>query len=161
MKHKILDLSAGYRAMWFDKKHPLATFVDHRAEVKPDVVADTRKLGKRIGTGYTLVVFDPPHSNFGKNSQFSKRYGYTPGAEIAQLIIGTAEEARRVSAPGALMVLKWNDRDRKLDSVLKMMAPWWEPLFGQIVAQRRRRTKGLQLSATWWVLLLRKEESAC
>jgi hypothetical protein len=60
---KILDMSAGNRAVWFDKAYRDAVYVDLRVEVKPDVVADTRKLPDSIGSGYGLIVFDPPHVN--------------------------------------------------------------------------------------------------
>jgi len=30
---KILDMFAGRRAIWFNKNHPMTTFVDKRAEV--------------------------------------------------------------------------------------------------------------------------------
>ena len=157
MSHKILDLSAGNRAMWFDKHNPLATFVDKRPEVQPTVVADTTDLQDKVGDGYTVLVFDPPHTNFGANSAMTKTYGHTTGPGIVELIRGTAKEAWRVSAPNACMILKWNDRDRKLQSVLDLMSDWWEPQFGQIVAQRRRRESSNNLSATWWVFLLKKE----
>lgn len=48
---KILDLSAGRRAVWFDKKHPLTTYLDKRAEVEPDIVCDTRSIPDSVGTG--------------------------------------------------------------------------------------------------------------
>jgi hypothetical protein len=49
---KILDMSAGNRAGWFDKHYRDALYVDVRPEVSPDIVADTRKLPVEIGDGY-------------------------------------------------------------------------------------------------------------
>ena len=63
---KILDLSAGNRAIWWDKNHPLATFLDKRAEVEPTYVCDTREIPAEVGADYDLFVFDPPHANFGQ-----------------------------------------------------------------------------------------------
>ena len=57
---KILDLSAGKRAQWYSKKHPLTTYVDIRPEVEPDVVCDTRSLPFEDAT-FDLISFDPPH----------------------------------------------------------------------------------------------------
>ncbi len=65
---KILDLSAGRRAVWFDKEHRDATYIDIRPEVKPTLVADARALPPEIGQDFGLIVFDPPHVNFGANS---------------------------------------------------------------------------------------------
>ena len=58
----ILDMSAGNRAIWFNKKHPDTLYIDKRASVKPDLVADSRALPLEEPK-YYLVVFDPPHMN--------------------------------------------------------------------------------------------------
>lgn len=58
---RILDMSAGNRAVWIDKKNPLATFLDLRAEVNPDIVCDTRTMSKIVKGKFDLFVFDPPH----------------------------------------------------------------------------------------------------
>lgn len=144
---KILDLSAGRRAVWFDKKNPLATFLDRRAEVNPDIICDTTNIPESVGDNYDLIVFDPPHMNCGPNSDMSKRYGYHTTAEILRTIEGTSKEAYRVSRPGALMALKWNDHDIKLKRVFALM-PHWIPLFGHL-------TKDGPGSQTYWVMLRR------
>jgi hypothetical protein len=146
---KILDLSAGRRAVWFNKKHPLAVYLDKRAEVEPDIVCDTRKLPDAAGSGYKLVCWDPPHMNCGPNSNMSKVYGYHTTAEILDTIERTAKEAWRVTEPNALMAFKWNTHDIKLERVFKLM-PDWEPLFGHL-------TKDGPRSQTYWAMLLRKE----
>jgi hypothetical protein len=153
---KILDMSAGNRAMWFDKNNPLATFLDLRPEVEPTIVCDTRAMPETVGQGYNLVVFDPPHTNFSANGAMSKIYGHHTGAEIDDTIRRSAAEAHRVSTPDALMAFKWSDRDKKLTTVLAFMSDWWEPLFGQIVNQRPRRATSNQVSSTWWVMLRKK-----
>lgn len=144
---KILDLSAGKRAIWFDKNHPFATFVDKRAEVNPDIVADTCALPEEIGGEYDLVVFDPPHKNCGPNSNMSRVYGHHTTAQILETIEGTAKEAHRVTRSNALMALKWNDADIKLERVFALM-PQWEPLFGHL-------TKDGPGSKTYWAMLRR------
>lgn len=145
---KILDLSAGKRAIWFNKNHPLATYVDRRAEVNPTIVADSTKLPKSVGRNYDLVVFDPPHMNCGPNSNMSKVYGYHTTKQILETISGTAKEAHRVTVSGGLMALKWNDHDISLQRVFDLM-PQWEPLFGHL-------TKDGPGSKTYWVMLKRK-----
>lgn len=146
---KILDLSAGNRMIWHNRKHPLATYVDIRPEVKPDFVCDTRNLPPEVGSGFDLIVFDPPHMNLGKKSRMAKSYGHHTTAEILDTVKKTSVEAHRVSKPGALMALKWNDHDIKLERVLDLL-PEWEPLFGHGLSIPGRRR-----SQTYWMLLRR------
>lgn len=150
---KIIDLSAGNRAVWFDKAHRDAVYVDVRPEVEPDVVADARALPAEVGTGYDLAVFDPPHKNSAATGNMSVRnYGHWTAEQITEILIGTAREAHRVVRPGGLMAFKWNDHTRKLSSVLKLISPWWEPLFGHGVSGQQRHK-----SMTQWVMLARRD----
>lgn len=144
---KILDLSAGRRAVWFNKNHPMAVYLDKRAEVNPDIVCDTRQIPDSVGSGFDLVVWDPPHLNVGKNSRMVKAYGHHTTAEILDTIEKTAIEAHRVTISGALMAFKWNTHDIKLERVFKLM-PQWEPLFGHL-------TKDGPRSQTYWVMFRR------
>ena len=145
---KILDLSAGNRAIWFDKNHPLATFLDKRSEVNPTIVCDTKQIPTEAGDGFDLIVWDPPHMNCGPNSNMSKVYGYHTTKEVLDTIEGTAKEAHRVTREGALMALKWNDHDIALKRVFDLM-PQWEPLFGHL-------TKDGPGSKTYWAMLRRR-----
>ena len=145
---KILDLSAGNRAIWFDKNHPMALYLDKRAEVKPDIVCNTNELPLQIGNDFDLICWDPPHMNCGANSNMSKVYGYHTTKEILETIEATANQAWLVSKPNALMAFKWNTHDIKLERVFKLM-PKWEPLFGHL-------TKDGPRSQTYWVMLRRK-----
>jgi len=156
---RILDLSAGNRAMWYDKSCPLTVFIDIRPEMKPDFVADSRNLPPEVGNDYDLIIFDPPHTNVSATSNMAKAYGHLTGAEIVDLVRETAKEAHRVCRPGGLMIFKWNDRDRSLKSVLEMLNPYWHPLFGQISATRRRRNSSDKMSSTYWITLLRREQA--
>lgn len=144
---KILDLSAGNRAVWFNKNHPLAVYLDKRAEVNPTFVCDTRQIPNEVGSGFDLVVFDPPHMNCGPNSNMSKVYGYHTTADILDTVYGSGKEAHRVTKENALMALKWNNHDIKLQRVFDLL-PYWEPLFGHL-------TKDGPRSQTYWVMLRR------
>lgn len=128
---KILDLSAGNRAIWYNKNNPIVTFIDRRAEVNPTIICDSTRLPDFLETDFDLVVFDPPHMNCGPNSNMSRTYGYHKTSEILETILGTGKEAYRVTKPDALMILKWNDHDIKLKRVLDLL-PNWEPLFGHL-----------------------------
>lgn len=150
MSVRILDLSAGNRAIWFDKQCKLATYVDVRPEVNPDFIADSRALPAELQGPYDLVVFDPPHKNNGASGHMTRNYGHHTAREITEIIRGTAREAHRVSRDGALMAFKWNDHTRKLASVLPLLEPFWRPLFGHGVSSQQRS------SQTSWVMLLRE-----
>lgn len=147
---RILDVTAGNRAIWFNKEHPMTTYVDIRPEVSPGIVANSMNLPVSAGRDFDLVVFDPPHVNFGKNGNMTKNYGHWTTSEIKELVLGVALEAHRVTKANALMAFKWNDHDTRLAAVLDLMAPWWEPLFGQVTSTRTTR-----LSTTCWVQLRR------
>lgn len=144
---KILDLSAGNRAVWFNKNHPLAMYLDKRAEVNPTIICDTRNIPESVGYGYDLICWDPPHLNCGKNSNMSRTYGHHTTAEILDTLEKTAKEAHRVSNENAVMAFKWNTHDIKLERVFKLM-PNWEPLFGHL-------TKDGPRSQTYWVMFRR------
>ncbi len=161
---KILDLSAGARAMWFNKRHPDAVYVDIRAEITPlsgvgkpvktipaDIVCDTRCLPPEVGTGYSVIVFDPPHCTMGPTYRMGRRYGSFSMEHILDTIQGTAREAHRVSAQDALMIFKWAGKNLK--GVLGLMAPYWEPLFGQ-----RHMKTTVSARGTHWIVLRRLSE---
>lgn len=146
---KILDMSAGARAVWFNKSHPDTLFLDIRPQVKPDIVCDTRELPAEVGTGFGLVVFDPPHKNFAASGNMGKNYGHHTAEEIRSIVRDSAKEAHRVSIPGALMAFKWSEGGRKLSDALAWMGPWWEPLFGHGISH--------QQTGTSWVMLRRRD----
>lgn len=131
------------------------TFIDKRPEAQPDFICDSRDIPDGAGNDYDMVVFDPPHLNFGKNSNMSKSYGHHTTEEIKDTIAGTAKEAHRVTKPRALMAFKWNDHDLSLDLALELMSPYWMPLFGHHL---RNRGGSDARSQSFWVMLLRLDE---
>lgn len=147
---KILDLTSGNRGIWFDKNYRDACFIDIRPETNPTHVADSGAL-PFDDNDFDLVVFDPPHVNSGANSNTTKCYGHHTAAQVRTFVAAAAKEAHRVTCPDALMAFKWNDHDQKLDIVLCLMAPWWEPLFGAKTASRTKHS-----STTQWVMLRRR-----
>lgn len=149
---KILDISAGFRAIWFDKDNPLCTFLDIRPECNPTFVCDTRKLPNEIGKDFDLIVFDPPHENTGPNSDMAKRYGHFTRSQIIEIIVKSSSEAHRVSRENALMAFKWNDCAYDLDKVLSLMKEFWTPLFGH---HMRNRGGSAAKTQTYWVMLKR------
>lgn len=152
---KILDMSAGNRAIWIEKQYPDAIFVDLRQVVRPDIVADTRRLPFADGI-FDLVVFDPPHHAFNDRSVMSKTYGAISTVAMKETISVSAIEAARVSKPGALMALKWNDGDYKLGKALELIGRNWLALFGHQVSTKMKRPSRNQWSSTYWIMLLRQ-----
>lgn len=152
---RILDLSAGNRAIWIQKNLGFVTYLDKRPETNPSVVCDTTNIPSVVGSDYDLIVFDPPHLNAGKNSDTSKTYGHHTTQEIKETIAGSARESWRVSKPKALMAFKWNDHDISLDVALELMSPYWTPLFGH---HMRNRGGSAAKSQSYWVMLLRRDE---
>lgn len=146
---RILDLTAGSRAVWADKTHRDAIYVDIREHVRPTVVADSRHL-PFPNSVFDLIVFDPPHVNGGKNSHIARDYGHHTTAEIRDFISASGREAVRVSRPGALMAFKWNDHDQPFDKVLDLLRPWWHPLFGHTTSIRKKH-----VCQTAWIMLRR------
>lgn len=146
---KILDLTAGNRAIWFDKNHPLVTYLDKRGSVNPTIICDIRNIPESVGSGFSLVVFDPPHMNCGPNSNMSKVYGYHTTAEILETVKLAGTEVHKITASNALMALKWNTHDIKLEKIFMLLGRnRWEPLFGHL-------TKDGPRSQTYWVMLRR------
>lgn len=145
---RILDLSAGNRAIWYNKNHPLAIYIDKRPEVNPTIVCNSNALPAMVGENFDLICWDPPHMNCGPRSNMSKVYGYHTTEEILHTVELTSREAYRVSKEDAVMALKWNTHDISLKRVFRLLEPYWKPLFGHL-------TKDGPRSQTYWIMLRR------
>jgi hypothetical protein len=146
---RILDLTAGNRACWFDRQDPRAIFVDARPEVDPTVVADSCALPAEITGPFDLVVLDPPHKNNGEHFGMARSYGRSTSEEITALLRGAAREAWRLTHDKALLAFKWNTHNRKLSSALKLLEPYWSPILAHGISHQQAR------SQTSWALLSR------
>ena len=146
---KILDMSAGYRHIWYKKDLPFVTFLDRRPEVNPTFVCDTCRIPEEVGKDFDLVVFDPPHGTLTATSDMSRIYGTCDAADLTRTLAGSSREAWRISKPNALMAFKWNTCQRKLESVLPLLHGW-EPLFCHGL-----NLPGRKKSQTYWVMLKR------
>lgn len=150
---RILDLTAGNRACWFNRQDPRATFVDRRSEVEPTVVADSCALPAEITGPFDLVVFDPPHKPNGEHFGMARSYGRSTSEEITALLGGGAREAWRVTHGNALMAFKWNTHHRKLTSALRLLEPYWLPILSHGISPQQAR------SQSSWSLLARNPEA--
>jgi hypothetical protein len=149
---KILDATAGNRAIWFQKDYPDATFIDLRTEgVDPrNVPMDCRHTDFRDGE-FDLVIFDPPHMTCGPASAMAARYGHYLTAEIRELVGVAFVEFHRVLKLDGLVAFKWNDHDTSLDSILAPVTGF-DRLVGVPTATRTKHS-----STTYWVLMRRVE----
>lgn len=105
--------------------------------MKPDVVADFRKIPFPDESFY-LVVFDPPHLlKAGEDSWLAKKYGKLEEATWQDDISRGFKECMRVLKPNGTLIFKWNEDQIKLGQVLKAISV--RPLFGN----RRSKTHWL------------------
>lgn len=134
----MLDACCSVKAMWYNKNHPNAVYIDIREEdsgfmkgrkesIKPDYIMDFRKMDFPDKT-FKLVVFEPPHlSKLGKTSLFRKKFGCL-NAETWQddLKKGFAECWRVLDDFGTL-VFKWSNSEIPFKKALELIPH--KPLF--------------------------------
>ena len=147
---RVLDVTAGYRGIWFDKKDPVAEFWDIRPEVKPDFVRDIRERNMCPDKEFDIIVLDPPHTTWGPKSQVGKRYGSFHAKEIREIIEKGAIQIHRLLKDEGFLIFKWNTHEMSLEKILGLM-PQFRPLFGQRTAMRTKHA-----SSTYWVVLVKK-----
>lgn len=124
---------------WFDKDNPDTIFTDIREEthklcdgrifeVKPDMIADFKKLPFNDNS-FKLVVFDPPHLNWaGQKSWMGIKYGRLDKDSWKEDLTAGFNECWRVLARAGTLIFKWNETQIQL-SELKDCFPD-TPLFG-------------------------------
>ena len=142
----ILDACCGGRMMYFDKHDPRVLGMDVRTvarhkiesngsyfEVRPDIVADFRKMPFQDNT-FQMVVFDPPHLKCGKTSYMYYKYGtlFTETWE-SDLREGFAE-CFRVLKPLGTLVFKWCDSFKPLPKILSLTPN--KPVFSHTARSR-------------------------
>lgn len=142
---RILDATAGNRAVWFDKNYPDAVYIDRRQFPKT-LWLDCRWTPFKDGS-FDLVVFDPPHMAIGPRARMARTYGHFSTREIRDLVRDAFREFHRILRPDGLVAFKWNDHDTKLDRILSEVRGF-DRLVGVPVAMRTKHS-----SMTYWVLL--------
>jgi hypothetical protein len=119
--------------------------------MKPTHVCDTNDDLLFLKKKFDLVVWDPPHMNCGPNSNMARLYGHWSNEQIRNTLSKTQERVWHVTKENALMALKWNNHDIKLEKVFELLT-LWEPLFGHMY-------KNGPHSQSFWVQLLRRPRS--
>lgn len=144
----VLDATCGARMMWFDKRNPLALFVDRREiepitvgigrnarefSVSPDVVADFTDL-PFDDNSFPLVVFDPPHfTRAGDGSYMAIKYGKL-GKNWREVLKAGFDECMRILTPYGTLIFKWNETQILTRDVINAIGQ--EPLFGHISGKK-------------------------
>jgi len=150
----ILDATAGFRGMWFNKKHPNTIYFDCRQEVDPDIIGNYCHLKQFPDESFNLIVFDPMYRP-GTNGAtgFLKSYGAPLNPETWQSEFRKAyKEFMRVLKPRGILIFKWSTYRICLKTVLACFPD--KPLFGQ-------RTTGHQQkkhSKTYWFCFMKLAE---
>ena len=136
----ILDATAGFRMMWYDKHHPNAVFLDQRAECEPDVIGNYTDLKDFADESFRLIVFDPPHlikPESYANQSTLRRFGWL-NAETWQSDMKKAfSELFRVLKPYGVLVFKWNNFSTSSTEILKLSP--YPPLFYNVISRAQRK----------------------
>ena len=130
----ILDATAGFRMMWFNKHHPNCIYLDQRPECEPDIVGDFRDLKQFPDENFRLVVFDPPHDVYHHNpnmsTSFNQNFGVLRPETWQEDLKQAFKELWRVLKPYGILVFKWATFHIDEKRIQKFFPE--KPLFAQI-----------------------------
>jgi len=156
----VLDVCCASRSFWFDKNDEQTVYVDIRSEtivrenmtrkdgslwrgwtmeINPNILASFTTLPFQSNY-FSLVVFDPPHAEFGGGSYMAKQYGTLRGRDWHVMISGGFSECVRVLKQDGILIFKWNEQDIPVSEILKLCPIM--PLFGH---------KSGKLNKTHWL----------
>lgn len=148
----ILDATAGFRMMWFEKKHPNCIYLDERSECQPNIVGDYRNLQQFPNGTFRLIVFDPNHrleEDGYPKGRFKLNYGpllpQTWHSDFNRAYL----EFMRVLMDYGILIFKWSTHKISINEVLKCFPT--QPLFGQ----QTTGTKGNRKSKTYWFCFMK------
>lgn len=158
----ILDATAGFRMMWFDKHDPNTLYIDKRPECEPDEVQDFRNL-PYTDKRFRLVVFDPPHILRGSDNHDSnmlRRFGALQPDTWRSDLKQAFDELWRVLADYGVLILKWNTQYTASNELLALFPV--KPLFYQVSATSTRKYNGgrqRENVKTLWFCFMKKPEN--
>jgi 23S rRNA G2069 N7-methylase RlmK/C1962 C5-methylase RlmI len=160
----ILDATAGFRMMWFDKKHPNCIYLDQRPECEPDIVGDFRDLKQFADETFRLIIFDPPHiiSNGPQgDSNMRRMFGFLEPDTWASDIERGLKECWRILAFYGILLFKWNTHKISSEKVIKLFPT--SPLIYQISTNKKNLQKGgkrLREVQTLWFCFMKIPKEA-
>ena len=126
MLPEILDITAGYRAMWKGKQQNVL-FLDRRKEVKPDIIASNEFLPFKEKV-FIKVVYDPPHTVgtltlfYTHEPEGFDRYSHWDSKpQFFRNIIRVNKEVGRVLKDTGIFLIKWCDLTIKHGLLIRLM----------------------------------------
>ena len=149
----LLDATAGNRMIWahVGKKSDYVVFMDKEPNlaIPPDVLAVWGHLPFRDQV-FSCVIFDPPHSRFGKNSMHQDTKGHRWWGNLSKRwqtdFYKAAQEFIRVSD---ILCFKWNETSHVIDKILPLFRPWKIKYMKKHQSSMKRGK-----STTWWVTFI-------
>jgi len=136
---KILDATCGARGMWYNKSHPLVTYLDKRNgkygkyKINPDIVADWTKELPFDNEYFDVILFDPPHIIRPKNyekSHMINEYGWLNRATYKKDLKKGLKELFRVLKPEGMLIFKWCDNRKETDIKMILKLFPYPPICG-------------------------------
>lgn len=132
---KILDATAGFKGIWYQKNHPFVT-----SEWKDAPFPNNH---------FDMVIFDPPHlikKEVIKECSLHKSYGYLKEKTWKQEIKQGVRKLFDVLKPNGVFIFKWCENSIKVEEVIKLFP--YKPMFGI-------NTKSKGHTANWWILFIK------
>ena len=162
---KILDATAGYKGIWYQKDPPFVTFMDKRKEtvdtrsennlknsrrykINPDVVSEWKDAPFPDGY-FDIIIFDPPHlvlERGKKLSSMAKAYSCLYKDNWKQELGGGIKKLFDILKPDGIFIFKWCENSIKVQDVLKLFP--YKPLFGS-------NTKSKGHTANFWIVFIK------
>ena len=149
-----LDVTAGNRMMWKNKRHPLFVYMDknEHSKIPPDIVGVWEHLPFRDNM-FETAFFDPPHK-FNRKSGFwadPKSPNYY-GADIRRekLASGIYHGTRELLRVAKRLCFKWCDDEISLQRILSLFPQAWREI--NRWCDNKVRAHG---NFTWWITLIR------
>jgi len=157
---KILDATAGFRGIWYQKKHPFVIFMDKRNEnitlkkgknggrikINPDIVSEWARA-PFPNNHFDMIIFDPPHIlREEKLGILTKKYGCLQKSTYKHELENGIKKLFEILKPEGIFIFKWAESDIKIETVLKLFP--YKPLFGS-------QTKSKGYTQTFWILFIK------
>jgi hypothetical protein len=153
----ILDATAGFRMMWFNKHERHTIYLDKRPQCEPDIIGDYRNLNQFPDNSFKLIVFDPQHrrEQDGYPEGFRVSYGELLPETWHSEFKKAFSEMWRVLQPFGILIFKWSTHKITKEEVLGCF--FVDPLFGQTTVGHSHSSKG---SKTYWFCFMKIPEEA-
>ena len=152
----ILDATAGFRMMWFNKKEPHTIYLDQRPECEPDIVGDFRDLRQFADETFRFVIFDPPHiirrgdtANYGMGMHSD--YGTLEPERWQKDIQDGFNECWRVLKTYGVLVFKWSNQQISSEKILALCSQ--KPLIYQVTSNKTRQKSHSQYQTLWFCFM--------